>query len=98
VSTSSLWPPNGRMVPVTIAVSATDRVDTAPACGVAGVTSNEGQSADWQIVGAAIVNLRATREGNGPGRVYTITVRCTEASGNSSSANTVVTVPHDQGK
>jgi predicted extracellular nuclease len=97
-STSSLWPPNGRMVSVAIATSAADRVDTAPACGVASVTSNEGTSADWEIAGSSSVKLRAARAGSGTGRVYTITVRCADASGNVANASTFVTVPHDQGK
>jgi hypothetical protein len=65
---------------------------------VIGVTSNEGSSADWQITGPASVELRADRAGSGSGRIYVITVRCTDASGNASTSTAVVSVPHDQGK
>jgi hypothetical protein len=65
---------------------------------VTGVTSNEGSSADWQITGAASVELRADREGGGSGRLYTITLRCSDASGNAATRTAAVSVPHDQGK
>jgi WD40 repeat protein len=43
--------------------------------------------------------LRAERAGGGDGRVYTIHVVCTDASGNTGEPAMVdVTVPHDQGK
>jgi hypothetical protein len=40
--------------------------------------------------------LRAERSGSGAGRVYTITVRCRDASNNSSTAKAAVRVPHSQ--
>jgi hypothetical protein len=96
-SVTSIWPPSTRMVPVSFTVKVTDDIDPAPSCQVAGVTSNEGSSSDWQITGPASVNLRADRSGAGSGRIYVITVRCTDASGNVSTASATVTVPHDQG-
>jgi len=103
---NALWPPNHKMVPVTVAVSASDTCSAAPVCKITAVSSNEpvngtgdGDTApDWQITGNLTVNLRAERAGTGNGRVYTVTVGCTDASGNSSAKTTVVTVPHDQGK
>ena len=95
-SQTSMWPPNKRMVPITIAVAATDGRDPAPVCTVNGVTSNEGTSADWAIDGPLAVSLRADRDGKGSGRIYTVAVECTDASGNASRATAVVTVPHDQ--
>lgn len=41
------------------------------------------------------IYLRAERSGTGSGRIYTITYTATDASGNSATANTTVTVPHD---
>jgi len=103
---NSLWPPNHKMVPVTVAVSTLDNCSGAPVCRISSVSSNEpvngtgdGDTApDWEITGNLTVNLRAERSGSGNGRVYTITVACTDASGNSSTKTTTVTVPHDQGK
>jgi hypothetical protein len=62
------------------------------------VTSNEAGSGQWQITGPLTLSLMADRAGNGNGRIYTVSVSCTDAAGNSKSATTTVTVPHDQGK
>jgi hypothetical protein len=95
-SQTSIWPPNKKMIPVTIGVSVSDAADPAPACTVTGVTSNEPASGAWTITGTFSVDLRADRNGNGTGRVYTIAVSCTDRSGNVSSGTTRVRVPHDQ--
>lgn len=50
---------------------------------------------DWQLTGPLSLNLRAERDGRGQGRFYTITVRCTDAAGNSATSLTTVFVPHD---
>lgn len=105
-SPNVLWPPNHKMVPVTVSVSASDLCDTAPSCRIASVSSNEpvdglgdgDMAPDWEITGPLTVNLRAERSGTGSGRVYTITVQCTDTSKNSSTGTVAVTVPHDQGK
>ena len=65
-SKGMLWPPNHKMVNVTLAVSATDNPGP-PACSITGVSSNEpvngggdGNTApDWSIVGPLSVDLRA---------------------------------------
>ena len=41
--------------------------------------------------------VRAERSGRGSGRVYTLTVRCSETDGDSGTADITVSVPHDQG-
>ena len=43
------------------------------------------------------VQLRSEREGGGNGRVYTITFRVQDASGNVATATATVTVPKSQG-
>jgi hypothetical protein len=97
-SPSSIWPPNKLMVPVTIAVSASDNSGAAPACQVTNVSNNETGTGDATITLPLTVNLLADRRGNGDGRVYIIAVRCVDGSGNVSMGTTSVTVPHDQGK
>src|SRR5262249_30461849 len=92
-----LWPPNDRMVPVTVTASASGCGATAATCKIVSVTSNEPAAGDSTITGDLTVNLRARRSGDGKGRVYTITVRCTDAAGNSTTKTVNVTVPHDQG-
>jgi glycosidase len=103
VNPSALWPPNHKMVNVTVNYTAADNCGT-PNCTLS-VSSNEpvngaddGNTApDWEIVDAHHVRLRAERSGGGSGRVYTITITCTDGSGNSTSRTVTVTVPHDQG-
>jgi len=104
---SSLWPPNHKMVDVTVSYNVTDNCDPSSAitCTLS-VSSNEpingtgdGDTApDWEIMDAHHVRLRAERAGNGNGRIYTITITCTDSAGNSSRQNVMVRVPHDQGQ
>jgi len=49
------------------------------------------------VVDAHHVQLRAERLGTGSGRIYTITITCTNAAGSTSESVTVL-VPHDQGQ
>jgi hypothetical protein len=103
-SPAVLWPPNHKMVEVTVSYNATDNCDPPSAIGCdLAVSSNEPPSGtgdghtspDWQVVDAHHVQLRAERSGNGNGRIYTITITCTDRSNNSSSQTVTVTVPHD---
>jgi hypothetical protein len=104
-SPSTLWPPNHKLKPVLVSVNVSDICDAHLDCVIISVSSNEpinglgdGNTApDWVITGNLTVNLRAERSGTGDGRVYTITVRCTDESGNSSTRAVQVTVAHDQG-
>ncbi len=102
-STEQLWPPNGQLVPATVEVVATDNCDPAPQSEIIDVTSSEpvtgpgdSTSPDWEITGPLSVNLRAERLDAGPGRIYTVTVRCTDSFGNSSLKRATVICPHDQ--
>ena len=98
VDPSSIWPPNGKMVTVTLNYSVTDNCNQL-ACQISSVTSNEPiSSSDYVIVDTHHVKLRADRLGSGNGRTYTVTITCTDASGNSSNQAVTVTVPHDQRK
>jgi probable HAF family extracellular repeat protein len=96
---SSLWPANHKMVPVSLSVSTSD--DSA-SCQITDVSSNEGFNwpgqLDWAITGPLTLNLRAERSGAGKGRVYSITVTCTNASHLSDTKDVTVNVPHHQGK
>jgi hypothetical protein len=89
-----LWPPNHKMVPVTISALAIDSA-SATTCRVSRVTSNQPGTDDWSITGMMTVSLRAERDGSSA-RIYTIEVRCTDAAGNASLGSTNVIVPHDQ--
>jgi len=105
-SPNILWPPNHGMVPVSLAVSVTDRADPAPTCRISEVTSNEARgrqgsgstAVDWTITGPLTAVLRAERSGGGSGRIYTLTIECRDAAGNSATATALVTVPHDRSR
>jgi hypothetical protein len=98
---NSLWPPNHKMVPVTVTYSISGGCGTA-ACTITSVTSNEpinglgdgDASPDWTIVDAHHVNLRAERSGTGSGRIYTITITCTDGGGHTALKTVQVTVAH----
>jgi uncharacterized repeat protein (TIGR03803 family) len=99
VTPNVLWPPNGKMVGVTVNYAAAD--DCGGVTNVLVVSSNEaanGPAPDWVIEDEHHVQLRAERSGGGSGRVYRITVISTDNTGNLSTKSTVVTVPKSQGK
>jgi hypothetical protein len=91
------------MRPVSLAVSVADACGNTT-CRIVGVTSSEAANErgvhrsepDWVVSGALTLQLRAERTGASQGRLYTVTLSCTDAAGNSSSKTVVVTVPHDQ--
>lgn len=98
-----LWPPNHKYVDVEATVSAADDSDPAPQVTLESVTSNEPDNApgggdgnttsDVVIVDDDSFRLRAERDENGSGRVYTITYRATDACGNSTTESATVAVP-----
>jgi alpha/beta hydrolase family protein len=95
---NSLWPPNGKMAPVSVEVSVADNCNAS--CRIVGVSGNDGASeADWQITGPLTAMLRSKRSGNEKnGRTYTLTLQCTDDAGMTSTKTVSVNVPHDQGK
>ncbi|HEX3252970.1 MAG TPA: VCBS repeat-containing protein [Pyrinomonadaceae bacterium] len=98
-----LWPANHKMVDVTVGYSTTNNcghvtctlsvVSNEPING----TGDSDSAPDWEIIDEHHLRLRAERAGNGSGRVYTITITCTDSSGSSVRAVTVV-VPKNQSK
>lgn len=103
-SPNELWAPDHKMEPITVTVDATDLCDPNFTCEIVDVTSNEpvdgdgdgNTEPDWKVTGALTLELRAERAGTGTGRIYTITVECTDDNGNSSSATVEVVVSHSQ--
>ena len=95
---SVLTKANHEMVPVVVTVSVADACGTNVTCRITDVTSNEpvqggGGAPDWQLTGDLTLLLHAERSGRGDGRVYTITVVCTDLSGNTATSTVLVTVP-----
>jgi len=99
VNPSVLSPPNHQVVPVTVSVSATDNCDSAPVSKIVSITCNESvQPGEMTITGPLTASLAATRNGASGGRIYTLTIQCTDNSGNSSQTSVTVTVPQGNGK
>jgi hypothetical protein len=101
-NTVTLSPPDKRMVPVTVNVAAVDNCDLAPVSRIVSVTSSEpvtgkgdNTSPDWQITGPLTVNLRAEGQNS---RVYTISIQCTDAAGNSANTTLQVSVAKSKTK
>ncbi|MBI4823724.1 MAG: hypothetical protein HY805_05785 [Nitrospirae bacterium] len=95
---SILWPPNHKLVNVTIGGGAEDSLS-----GVAEVVftvTDEYGSIEPKVQGFnTTIPLEAWRNGNDlDGRRYEITVVVTDNAGNSSTTSNVVMVPHDQRK
>jgi hypothetical protein len=107
-----LWSPNhgSQTFSVTdFVTSVTDSCNTSLGIGsvvISQVTSDEleDDTGDGNTLNDIViagncksVQLRAERGGNGDGRVYTITFKVTDASGNVGTATARVTVPLSQG-
>jgi hypothetical protein len=101
----TLWPPNGKLVPVTITGSITDEDSNVDAITATyevtdeyGLIQPSGQITTWDASGrySFRIQLQASRNGSDrDGRQYTITVSAQDSEGNMGSADTIVTVPHD---
>lgn len=98
-SPNTLWPPNHRMVDVTVTVTAVDAVDPMVVSRIVSVTSNQPVNGtgdgdtgpDWAITGPLTLQLRAERAGSNE-RIYTITVEAKDSSGNTSLGTVTVRV------
>jgi hypothetical protein len=97
---ATLRPPNHKMNPVKLTVTATDNCQLA-ATRIVEVSSNESPngrgdgntSPDWSVTGELTLQVRSERSGKGKGRIYTITVEAADVDGNKSHKTTTVTVP-----
>ncbi len=102
---SSLWPPDHKMVPVTVTAQVVDNGDANPLVHIISVSSNQpvdgtgdgDTSPDWEITGPLTVNLRAERANN-QDRKYTITVEAVDASGNATQSSVEVKVTANKGR
>jgi endo-1,4-beta-xylanase len=109
LSPTTLWPPNHKFATINATVSATDICDPNPVVRLEAIVSSEPSNGtgdgntEPDIDGASFgtddrsFQLRAERQGGGPGRVYTITYSATDASMNGTTAKADVTVPANQG-
>jgi hypothetical protein len=109
LSPDVLWPPNHKLVSIAASIQVTDTCDASPNVELAPITCSEpdngpgdGDASD-DIQGASYgtddrtFSLRAERSGTGAGRVYTVTYRASDGSGNTTGQSAEAAVPHDQG-
>lgn len=104
-SATSLWPPNHKLVPVTL-TGGTDPDGDPVTITITGVTQDEAidglgdgdTSPDAQVGSSSDqVLLRAERSGTGDGRVYRIAFTGSDPAGATCSGEVTVGVPHNQG-
>jgi hypothetical protein len=105
---ATLWPPNGKLVTVTISGTIRDANSGVNASTTAYAVEDEyanvepsggpfslGEDGSYSFT----IDLHASRNGNDrDGRHYTITVSAHDTEGNEGVGTAIVTVPHDQGQ
>ncbi|MFL6194676.1 MAG: SBBP repeat-containing protein [Thermoanaerobaculia bacterium] len=97
-SPAALWPPNGKLVPISIR-NVTDPEGDPVTMTITGVRQDEAPQGGPAAVGIGTpgVSLRADRDGKGDGRVYHITFEASDGNGGVCTGMATVCVPHDQG-
>jgi hypothetical protein len=93
-SPSVIWPPNGKMIPVSI-LGVTDPEGDPVALKITGISQDE-PGAAFSGIGSSVAQVKAERDGKGDGRVYHILFEATDPSGASCAGEVTVCVPRDQ--
>ncbi len=108
MSPSSLWPPNHKLATINASISVSDNCDPNARVRLLAITSNEadnglGDGDTTNDIRSAVLGtddrtfqLRAERSGKGAGRVYTVTYEAADASGNTTTKQATVSVPHNK--
>jgi hypothetical protein len=102
-SPNNLTQANHQMVPITINVSSPSLCGATLGCRIVSISSNEPEeglgdgdkSPDWILTGLFSLSVRAERSAHGTGRVYTITIECTDSSGRVTMKEVLVNVPRN---
>lgn len=97
---ATVWPANGRMTRIAIG-GVTDPEGEPVAVSVTRITQDEprsGQAPDATGLGTSSPSVRASRSGNGDGRVYHLTFTATDPQGAACTGRVTVCVPHDARK
>ena len=94
----AIWPPNDKMVQVG-AVTASDALSgVASGSPAIIVNSNEPLAPSDVGIDGGVVHVRATRQGAGDGRVYSIIAEAVDLAGNTATAASTCLVPHDRSR
>lgn len=91
-----LSPANGKPVLVKVSVQATDNCDASPSAKIVAVLCDEATSrGDIKVTGDLTVQLEASANARGNGRVYTIFVTVRDDAGNTALKLVTVRVPNE---
>jgi hypothetical protein len=105
LSPAVLAPPNHKLSTITATLTVSDICDVAPVVSLVSITSDEPDDglgdgdAPNDVQDATLgtddrtFSLRRERQGSGDGRVYTVTYRAIDTSGNTTEQVATVTVP-----
>lgn len=99
---SIVWPPNGEMVPVSIAVAVDDALSGGREFSLQFISIDDPTAGPEAVTGFAIGAsstsgfVQALRPGTDTGRVYAFTYTGIDAAGLTGSCTALVTVPHDE--
>jgi hypothetical protein len=100
-SPATLWPFNGRLVPVSIS-GVTDPDGDPITLAATGIRQDEPLSRPGQPdalgIGTGFLQIRSDRSGKGDGRVYHIAFEASDGNGGICTGTATVCVPHDQGR
>jgi hypothetical protein len=94
-----IWPPNGRMMPIALR-GVNDPDGDAVTLRITHVAQDEplsGPGPDATGLGTSTARVRASRAGQGDGRVYHVSFEARDPGGASCLHTVTVCVPHDQG-
>jgi probable HAF family extracellular repeat protein len=98
---SMVWPPNGNMVPVSIAVTVRDALSGTTAFTLHSFSVDDPTASPQTVTGFAVGTpstngfVEALRRGTGEARVYAFTYTSIDAAGVTGSCTAQVVVPHD---
>ncbi len=93
---SELWPPNGKLIPVSVDVALTDA--TSGASGFLLTDAPMSDAAGFDVGTPDVAGLlRAERAGNGSDRAYRLVYAGRDVAGNTARCTASIVVPHDRG-
>lgn len=98
-SPNVIWPPNQQMTPVAVAFTFLDSLSGTWSFAITDAINNESGAGDIAgfTIGSSSLSgaFKATRAGNGTGRVYTLGYEGRDRAGNTSACSTKSTVPQN---
>lgn len=87
---STIFPPKGQTVPVSVTVDATDNSGQTPTCTLTSITGPGSSGVDFTVTGPLSGTVLAVG-----GRTYTFNVKCVDAANNSATSSAAVFVTPD---